>query len=134
MKKILFIFLGVMILGVSSCKKVTEQYYTTPNQTIFYSINSSSWKTADAGKTHAATLSFLKSDIYLNTYDGLLVYVSYDEGVTYISVPQTYNGLAYSYSATSSKVVLEVQSSDYIQTIQNPGSLSVKIVLIPSLK
>jgi hypothetical protein len=29
-------------------------------------------------------------------------------------------------------VVLEVQSSDFNQVIQNPGALSVKIIMIPS--
>ena len=132
MKKLLFIFMGIVLFGAGSCTKVTEEYYTTPNQTIFYSINASNWKTSDAGKTYVSSLSFLQGDNYVNTYDGILVYVSYDGGTTYIAVPQTYNGLAYSFSATNNKVMLEVQSSDYIQSIQNPGTLSVKVVLIPS--
>jgi hypothetical protein len=132
MKKLTIIILGFMILGVSACKKITQEYYTTPNQTIFYNVTASNWTTADTGKTYLASFSFLQNDIYLNKYDGLLVYISYDGGTTYISVPQTYNGLAYSFSATNSKVVIEVQSSDYVQAIQNPGTLSVKIVMIPS--
>jgi hypothetical protein len=131
MKKLTIIILGFMILGVSACKKITQEYYT-PNQTIFYNVTASNWTTADTGKTYLASFSFLQNDIYLNKYDGLLVYISYDGGTTYISVPQTYNGLAYSFSATNSKVVIEVQSSDYVQAIQNPGTLSVKIVMIPS--
>ena len=134
MKKLIILFAGLLILGASSCRKVTEQYYTVPNKTIFYSVNASSWTTADAGFTYSASLSFLQGDSYVNTYDGLLVYVSYDNGINYISVPQTYNGLSYSYSASNSKVVLEVQSSDFNQVIQNPGVLSVKIVMIPSEK
>ncbi|TKB95165.1 hypothetical protein [Pedobacter cryophilus] len=132
MKKLMILFAGLLILGVSSCRKVTEQYYTVPNKTIFYSVNASSWTTTDGGFTYSASLSFLQGDSYVNTYDGLLVYVSYDNGNNYISVPQTYNGLAYSYSASNSKVVLEVQSSDFNQVIQNPGVLSVKVVMIPS--
>ncbi|MDA9555641.1 hypothetical protein N9R54_05330 [Pelobium sp.] len=132
MKKLLFLFLGLSILGVSACRKVTEQYYTVPNKTIYYSVTNTSWTSTDGGYTYAASLSFQTGDNYINDYDGLLVYVSYDSGKTYISVPQTYNGLAYSYSATNNKVILEVQSSDYNQVINNPGSLTVKIVLIPS--
>lgn len=132
MKRILFLFLGLSILGVSACRKVTEQYYTTPNQTVYYSVNSNSWSTTDGGYTYAASLSFLQGDNYINDYDGVLVYISYDGGTTYISVPQTYNGLSYSFSATNAKVILEVQSANYDQVIANPGDLSVKLVLIPS--
>ncbi len=132
MKKLLFLFLGLSILGVSACRKVTEQYYTTPNQTVYYSVSNSSWTTADGGFTYAASLSFQQGDTYQNKYDGVLVYVSYDNGTTYIAVPQTYNGLTYSFSATNQKVIIEVQSSDFNSKISNPGALSVKLVLIPS--
>jgi hypothetical protein len=132
MKKLLFLFLGLSVLGVSACRKATQQYYTTPNQTVYYSVSNSSWTTKDGGYTYGASLSFVQGDIYQNKYDGVLVYVSYDNGTTYISVPQTYNGLSYSYSATNQKVILEVQSSNFNQIISNPGVLTVKLVLIPS--
>lgn len=132
MKKLIILTFGLIIMGFSACKKVTEQYYTTPNQTIFYDINSSSWTSSNANFTYKATLNFLQGDSYLNTYDGILVYISYDGGTNFISVPQTYNGLAYSFSVNNNKVLLEVQSSDYNTAIANPGAMFVKIVLIPS--
>jgi len=134
MKKLIIVILGFIVIGFSSCKKVIEQYYTTPNQTIFYNINASNWTSSNANFTYKTTLSFLQSDSYLNTYDGILVYISYDGGTNFIAIPQTYNGLAYSFSVNNNKVVLEVQSSDYNTAIANPGSMFVKVVLIPSVE
>lgn len=131
MKKILFLFLGLSILGVSACRKeyITN---TVPNQTIFYTLNNTSWTLSSSGKTYMASLSFAAADIYLNKYDGLLLYISYDAGVTYISVPQTYNGLSYSYSVDNNKVYIEVQNSDGSVGVSNPGNMTAKVVLIPS--
>ncbi|MEO5909354.1 MAG: hypothetical protein ABIP95_00630 [Pelobium sp.] len=131
MKKILFLFLGLVILGVSACRKeyITN---TTPNQTIYYTLNNSNWSLSGDGKTYLASIPFASSDIYLNQYDGLLLYISYDSGKTYISVPQTYNGLSYSYSVDNDKVYIEVQNSDGSVGVSNPGNMTAKVVLIPS--
>ncbi len=131
MKKLLFLFLGVSILGVSACRKVTEQYYTTPNQTVYYTIAASSWTTGDGGKTFTADLSFKSGDIYQNDFDGVLVYVSFGNSI-YEPVPQTYDGISYSYDVDNSLVRLRIQNSDGGGTINPPGVISAKLVLIPS--
>lgn len=131
MKKLILLFLGLAILAVSSCKKITEEYYTVPNQTILTSLSANSWATSDAGFTYSASINFVANDIYQNKADGILVYISFGNGV-YEPVPQTYDGIAYSYTARQDRVVLEIQSSDAKVKINPPGPLSVKIVLIPS--
>ena len=132
MKKLIFIFLGLTILGVSmSCQKVTEEYYTVPNQTILTTLSANSWSTSNLGFTYLASINFVAKDIYQNKTDGILVYISFGNGV-YEPVPQTYDGISYSYTARQDKVVLEIQSSDAKVKITPPGPLNVKIVLIPS--
>ncbi|MBK0382982.1 hypothetical protein I5M32_08415 [Pedobacter sp. SD-b] len=128
MKKLLFLFLGLSIIGITSCKK---EYVTTPNQTIYYTIDASTWVTNDGGKTYTANLSFTNTDIYQNTSDGVLVYVSFADGV-YEPVPQTYFGVSYSYEVNNQRVQLRIQSSDGSSTITPPGTISSKVVLIPS--
>jgi len=132
MKKLIFIFLGPTILGVSmSCQKVTEEYYTVPNQTILTTLSANSWSTSNLGFTYSASINFVAKDIYQNKTDGILVYISFGNGV-YEPVPQTYDGISYSYTARQDKVVLEIQSSDAKVKITPPGPLNIKIVLIPS--
>jgi hypothetical protein len=131
MKKLIFLFLGLSIIGVTACRKVTEQYYTTPNQTIYYTIDGATWKTTDGGKTYTANLTFSNTDIYKNTSDGVLVYVSFASGV-YEAVPQTYFGISYSYEVDNQRVQLRIQSSNGTGIITPPGTISAKVILIPS--
>lgn len=130
MKKLLFLFLGLSIIGITACRKeyITN---TTPNQTIYYTIDAATWKTADGGKTYTANLTFSNTDIYQNTSDGVLVYVSFASGV-YEPVPQTYFGVSYSYEVNNQRVQLRIQSSDGSSIITPPGSISSKVILIPS--
>ena len=135
MKKLTFIILGALILGVSSCKKVTEEYYTVSNQTIFYSIPTNNWTLNSDGKSYSATLTFADNDKYLNTYDGLLVYLSYDNGVNYISIPQTYNGISYSFSVNNQQITIDGQNSDgsVISSSSNVNkAATVKVVQVIS--
>ena len=131
MKKLLILFLGLSILGVSGCRKVINEYYETSNQTVYYTINANTWVTADAGKTYTANLTFQNTDIYRNTSDGVLVYISFANGV-YEPVPQTYFGVSYSYEVTNHRVQLRIQSSDGAAKITPPGSITAKLILIPS--
>jgi len=130
-KKIIFLFLGLAVPGISSYKKITEEYYTVPNQTILTSLSANSWTTSDLGLTCSASINFVANDVYQNKTDGILVYISFGNGV-YEPMPQTYDGIAYSYTARRDRVVLEIQSSDAKVKITPPGPLNVKIVLIPS--
>jgi hypothetical protein len=73
MKKLLILFLGLSVLGVSACRKVVNEYYDTPNQTVYYTINANTWVTSDGGKTYTANFTFQNTDIYVNSSDGVLV-------------------------------------------------------------
>ena len=132
MKKLMLLFACLIVLGTSACRKVTENYYTTPNQTIFIDRTNDSWSTADGGLTWQTTLPFFEDDIYLNDFDGLFVYFSYDGGTTYNSLPQVYNGLTYSFSATNSDIQIEVQDAIKAKVISNPGAMLIKVVMVPS--
>ncbi len=132
MKKISILVLGLVIMTSFACKKVTQEYYTTPNQTVYYDLNASSFTTGDNGRTYKAGLSFQQGDIYQNDYDGVLVYISFDDNKTYEPVPQTFDGIAYGYIVTNQKVTLVLQSSDGINPINPPGNMKAKVVFIAS--
>lgn len=132
MKKLSILILGLMILGVSACRKVTNEYYTTPNQTVYENLVPSRWTTKDGGITYSATIDFLSGDIYQNSFDGVLVYLSFGNSV-YEPIPQTYDGFAYSYTVTQQRITIQIQNSSGSGTINPPGAtIKAKIVMIPS--
>lgn len=141
MKKFSILILGLMILGVSACRKVTNEYYTTPNQTIYTNLSANSWvksTNVTGDVTYSADIPFVNTDIYQNGFDGILVYLSFDGNTdntsnTFEPIPQTYDGLAYSYVVTQQKVTVQVQNSTGIGGFGSaPGAVKVKIVMIVS--
>ena len=138
MKKFSILILGLMILGVSACRKVTNEYYTTPNQTIYETLDASRWTTNDGGITYSASIDFLNSDIYQNDFDGVLVYIDFannsnDLNSTYEPIPQTYDGFSYSYIVTQQRITIQIQNSSGGGTINPPSAATkVKVVMIPS--
>lgn len=141
MKKLSILILGFMILGVSACRKVTNEYYTTPNQTIYVNVSASDWVKStnnNGDETYSADIPFTNTDLYQNGFDGVLVYLSFDGNAnntnnTYEPIPQTYEGLAYSYFVTQQKITIQIQNSTGTGTFTNaPGAVKAKIVMIPS--
>ncbi len=123
-----------MILGVSACRKVTNEYYTTPNQTVIETLNPDRWTTKDGGITYNATIGFAEGDIYQNNSSGVFVFLMFEDN-TYEPIPQTYEGFSYSYKVTNQSIILRIQNSNGSGVINPPGStISAKIVMIASEK
>ncbi|HEX7366460.1 MAG TPA: hypothetical protein VF273_05150 [Pelobium sp.] len=141
MKKFSILILGLVILGVSACRKVTNEYYTTPNQTIYVNINAADWvrsTNTNGDETYSANIPFTNTDVYQNGFDGVLVYLSFDGNTdntknTFEPIPQTYDGLSYSYFVTQQKITVQVQNSTGIGGFSNPpGAVKAKVVMIVS--
>jgi hypothetical protein len=128
MKKLLSIICcAVVLLSVSSCTK----QYVTPNRTILLNLLAGDWSTKDGGKTWSAAITTPEIDSYFNDHGGVLVYFSFTSGV-YEQVPETYNGIAYSYTHNPGALAVYAQASDGVSTILSPGAVVVKIVLVDS--
>lgn len=128
----MILFAGLILLGSSACRKVTEQYYEVPNKTIFVERVASQWSASTNLKTYSTVIPFQTTDGFFNEFDGILVYVSYDNGNVYEQIPQTYEGIAYSFSTTNDNLVIDIQSANFDQTITPPSRVYLKIVLIRS--
>jgi len=129
MKRYLTLLLLPLLFFVAACTKT--QTNVVPNQTIFANVNSSKWTTTDGGKTYSVIVNVPQLDSYSNQHDGVLVYITFD-GSTYEELSEVYNGIAYSYSHNVGSVEIDIQASNGTSIITPPGSLGVKIVLIPS--
>lgn len=131
MRKLLFLMLGVVTLGFTSCQKDYHNYYTVSNKTIYAERANSQWQLSQDGKTYSTAIPFVETDNFYNEYDGILVYISYD-GVIYEQIPETYRGVSYSFSTTNRELVVDMQYPDYTVVTTPPGRVYFKIVLIPS--
>jgi hypothetical protein len=129
MKKILTLISCIVLIAATSC---TKQYITpNPNQTILFTVPSSSWSTTDGGKTYSSVINAPEIDTYFNDHGGVLVYFSFTNGV-YEQIPETYQGVSFSYTHNPGSIALYSQASDGISTILPPADMTLKLVLIPS--
>lgn len=129
MKKILTIISCIVLIAATSC---TKQYITpNPNQTVLFTVPSSSWTTTDGGKTYSSVINTPEIDTYFNNHGGVLVYFSFTNGV-YEQIPETYQGVSFSYTHNPGSIALYSQASDGISIIQPPADMTLKLVLIPS--
>ncbi|MDN3581069.1 hypothetical protein [Mucilaginibacter flavus] len=135
MKKILTLICCTILIAATSC---TKKYITPANVTAFYDVKGTSgWvvSTDSGGKTsYSSTLNNLpENDNYSQANGGVLVYISYDNGATYEALPETYNGIAYSYTYSVGKVILYAQNSNGTQLSAAPSlDIKVKVVLVDS--
>ncbi|MEO8886241.1 MAG: hypothetical protein ABI367_09280 [Mucilaginibacter sp.] len=129
MKKLLTILCVAMVaIGLSSC---TKKYITpNPNQTILFTVPTSSWTLSTDGKSYYSVISTPEIDSYFNDNGGVLVYFSFTNGV-YEQVPEVYNGVSYSYTHNAGSVVLYAQTPDGVTPIK-PDPLTLKLLLLTS--
>ena len=131
MKKILSILcVAVIALTASSCKKETI-IAPSNNRTILTDVSSTSWHSEDGGKTYSAIIDMPEIDDYVNENDGVLVYLSFTDGV-WEQVPEVYQGTSYSYTHNPGKLVLYAQGYDGAVSITRPDAAQLKIVLVDS--
>ena len=129
MKKILSIVCVIVAVAASSC---TKQYITpNPNQSMLINVASTTWTTADGGKTYQSVINSPEIDNYFNDHGGVLVYFSFTNGV-YEQVPEVYQGVSFSYTYNQGSLALYAQASDGVTVITAPANLVMKLVLIPS--
>jgi opacity protein-like surface antigen len=137
MKKILTILGCVILFAATSC---TKQYVSpaTTNQTFSADLATSAWTlyTDQSGvKSYAATINISSINNSFVQYGGIIVDISYDGGSTYEQLPETYAGIAYSFTYNAGNpgnVTLYAQSSDGTTAVQPTLPIHVKVILVDS--
>lgn len=136
MKKILTILGCIVLLAATSC---TKQYVTPgqTNQTYYADVAASTWTptTDNSGsKSYSASIAIAGINGNFVQSGGIIVAISYDGGNTYEQLPETYAGIAYSYTynANPGNVTLYAQSSDGTAAVQPTLPIKVKIILVSS--
>ncbi|TCC92287.1 hypothetical protein EZ428_11210 [Pedobacter frigiditerrae] len=132
MKKLTILFLCIATLGLASCKKDTIINQTTPNRTVVLNVASNAWTLSTNGLTYYTILNVPEIDQFSLDNEAVLVYISYDNGASYLQMPFVYDVDAYSTVISKGKVEIDIQSSDNQATtpIKPSVNVRVKIVLI----
>ncbi len=135
MKKILTLVCCTILIAATSC---TKKYISPANTTVIYTIaGTTGWVESTDSEGNSAYASKLKElpelDQYAQENNGVLVYLSYDGGKTYDALPETYNGVSYSYTTTVGKITIYAQNSDGSPLAKAPvDDLTIKVVLVES--
>lgn len=132
MKKLTLLFICIASLGLASCKKDTIINQTTPNRTVVVNVAPSAWLLSPDQFTYYTTISIPEINQFSLDNEAVLVYISYDNGTTYLQLPFVYNVEAYSTVISKGQVEIDIESSDFQNaTPKKPtGNVRVKIVLI----
>jgi hypothetical protein len=131
MKKILFFLLvGGSALFVTSCTKQYNQ--VTPNETVYADIKTTDWAANKTGLTDSVVINTPQIDNYFTNHGGVIVYFTFDGGVSYEQIPEVYNNVSFSYIYTAGGIILYAQTSNGASAITPPSDLTAKIVLVPS--
>lgn len=127
-----FLFLPALLMAVlfTGCTKKYE--YVTPNQTIFFDVDSGDWTQDTNSRTYFVDLPIPEINGQANQNFGIVVSISGD-GELYEAIPQTYGGYAYSYTHETGHLTLERQFVDGSASGPQPeADIRVKIVLVES--
>ncbi len=132
MKQLTLLLLCIASLGLASCKKDTIINQTTPNRTVVVNVAPTAWTLSGDGFTYSAVLNIPEVDQFSLDNEAVLVYISYDNGATYLQMPFVYNVEAYSTVIKKGQVQIDIESSDFQNaTPRKPTStVRVKVVLI----
>lgn len=133
----------VIVLAAASCTKKEIVNPTTTNRTIFFTIKggTAGWQpytdpsgslsyTSALGGASGSELPEIDAAFQAN--GAVLVYISFDNGVTYEAVPEVYGGTSYSYIHTVGHVTIYAQSADGNTAILPSSDALIKIVLVDS--
>lgn len=144
MKKILTLICCTVLIVASSCTKK----YITPNtnRTVFFTVKGGlspdgDWISTTNGGSPAyqSTLGdpskndFPELDQIAQDNGAVLVYISYDKGVTFEEVPENFGGTSFSFIHSTNTITITSQSSSGTTAVLPTKDIYVKIVLIDSI-
>lgn len=134
MKKLTLLLLCIATLGLASCEKDTIINQSTPNITVIRDVPSNAWTLSSDKLTYFTVLNVGAINKYSLENDAILVYISYDNGATYLQMPFVYDVDAYSTVISEGQIELDIQSSDNqdVNPRKPTGTTRVKIVIVAS--
>ncbi|GAA4335615.1 hypothetical protein GCM10023149_43670 [Mucilaginibacter gynuensis] len=130
MKKILTLVLLLSVgLLASSCRKEITQI-VQPNKTVLFNLDK--WERNSSTGIYFVTYSTPEIDNYFNDNGAVLVYFSRGDNGVYEQIPQTYEGVSYSYTHKAGSIEIDAEDSDGNPLTSAPPTGLIKVVFVDS--
>ena len=132
MKKILTLVLLLSVgLLASSCRKEITQI-VQPNKTVLFNLDK--WERNSNTGIFYVTYSAPEIDSYFNDNGAVLVYFSRGDNGVYEQIPQTYEGVSYSYTHKAGSIEIDAENADGTPLDPNdvPPTGLIKVVFVDS--
>lgn len=133
MKKLTVLLLCAVTLGLASCRKETI-INQSPNRTIIFNVAANDWTLSSDRLTYSKTLAVPEITQRTMDDDAVLIYISFDNGITYLQMPFVFDVDAYSTVIRRGQVEIDIQSSDNqdVEPRKPTNNAKVKVVIIAS--
>ncbi len=124
------LFLCIAGIGLGSCtKKVTQ--VVDQGFSAFYTIKASRWKANSSSTYINYEFAVPELDQFMLDHGGVMVYLSFDDGVTYEALPEVFGNKAYGSYHYLNTVGIDLSPADNTGTVSAPTKdLLVKLVLL----
>jgi len=133
MKKYILILLSVVAVGLSSCKKdtiITE----SANRSIVVDIAPTSWAPSSDGLYYSTRIDVPENNANFNQIGHVAASIAFDNPDVYEALPQTFEGVSYTYTSSPGQVILYINSvNNNVRPARPTGITTVKIVLIDAV-
>lgn len=133
MKKTILLFLCILTVGLSSCKK--EVLVTDPtNRTILVDIPLSNWVRATDGPYYYTNIDLPENNSNFNQSGHVIVSMSFANPDVYEGLPQVYGGASYTFNSQPGKLTIYINSVNNTTVPNLPLTVTTaKITLIDAL-
>ncbi len=105
----------ITLVTFSACRKTVVNQTVNQAFSAIYSIDSTKWvqgQNPDATVYFYTTLSVPELDAVINQNGGVEVYISFDNGTTYETLPEVFDGVAYGSLQTTGAVTIDLRGAD----------------------
>ena len=127
------IFLVLAALPFAACKKeITEVRQVDQAFSATYTLNAGGWTTSNGGQSYSTSLTVPELDDLILNDGAVIVYLSFDNGVSFEALPEVFDGIAYGSIHEIGLITIDLQASDGSGAVISApsGTILAKVVLI----
>jgi len=117
------------LLGLSACKKEVTQVVNQA-YSVSYNIKTTDWVAADQGYSYSVTLTVDELDKVIVDDGGVVVYLSFDNGISYVAIPQEFGGVSYGAVHQNKSLYIDFHNIDGSTPQLPTGLVIAKVVLL----
>lgn len=129
-RNVVLLFLCISAIGMGSCKKTVNQVVNQGFSAV-YTLKASGWKANSASTYINYEFPFPELDQIILDHGGVMVYLSFDGGVTYEAVPEVVGNVAYGTYHYLQTVGIDLSPADNTGTVTAPTQdILAKVVLL----